>query len=107
MFSFIIIGLEMNAKKCSKCHEVKPLVCFHNNNTTKDGKRYDCKSCTNAARRANHRKLHPENVPLSVRLKRNARQKGMVKYGKDLMDLHEYKNDSISYDDAMHEIKGY
>lgn len=34
-------------KTCNKCHKTKPLEDFHNNKTTKDGRAYWCKECTN------------------------------------------------------------
>ena len=36
-------------KKCTKCKEVKSLEFFGKHSGTKDGLRYDCKACNNAA----------------------------------------------------------
>lgn len=98
----------MENKTCSKCHEVKPVTCFHKSKRYKSGRRCECKSCGNFARREAYNKVHPKNnIPFSTRMKIAAKQAKLAKHGKDLVDLHEYRNDSITYDDAMHEINGY
>ena len=42
-------------KKCTKCEEVKLLVCFNNDKYSKDGKASTCKQC-----KAQHRKDNPD-----------------------------------------------
>ena len=39
-------------KKCNKCKEVKPLESFSKLSGSKDGLRYNCKACSNAASKA-------------------------------------------------------
>lgn len=43
----------MKTKKCSKCNEEKELICFGKSKSSKDGLRYQCKSC---------RKLERQNL---------------------------------------------
>ncbi len=59
-------------KICYKCKEEKPISEFHKNKKTKDGLRYECKSCNiannkkwinnNKKRRSNYNKYYYENV---------------------------------------------
>lgn len=39
---------------CSKCKEIKPLFCFHKNQTNKNGLASQCKDCYNAHKRAKY-----------------------------------------------------
>ncbi len=41
----------MDGKKCSKCHEVKPLSEFNFNRRNKDGLDYKCRVCAAAEQR--------------------------------------------------------
>ena len=48
-------------KRCTKCEEVKPLESFGKQSGTKDGLKYMCKACNNAARKA-WKEANPERV---------------------------------------------
>jgi hypothetical protein len=41
----------MKNKKCTVCKKHKPLSCFYNSKTSKDGKGYRCKECDTVARK--------------------------------------------------------
>lgn len=50
----------MSEKKCSMCKETKPLDEFQNYAVSKDGKRYQCRDCSNAAQRKYKQSIHPQ-----------------------------------------------
>lgn len=61
-------------KTCAKCQEIKPLDAFEKEPRAKDGRRYSCKACRNAQRRA--LALTRGARPLSTRAKQTAKDYG-------------------------------
>ena len=55
-------------KKCTKCKEIKALDLFTNHTSTKDGKRFKCKSC-DAVDRKNNRELLKKTNPAELAIK--------------------------------------
>jgi hypothetical protein len=65
-----ILVQAMNVKHCIKCDETKPLIDFHNNKNSKDGKTVYCKSCRLAYGRR-YREKHKGDAELYYRQIRN------------------------------------
>ena len=60
---------ETRTKRCSTCHEVKPLDQFGRDRTQKDGLHYRCRSCASV----NSSKLYRSDTPAGERRRANAR----------------------------------
>ena len=62
---------EPTEKQCTKCLAFKPLGEFHNNKSKKDGKRTECKCCTNESNRQ-YRAANSEKINEGKRQSRTA-----------------------------------
>jgi hypothetical protein len=94
-------------KKCRNCLEIKNPTEFHTDKQSKDGHRNTCKCCISLLQKVKRGGVQAALVPQGYRANAAKRYNKIAQYGSDLVEVLEHKDDSISYDDAMHEIRGY
>lgn len=68
-----------DSKACTKCGLVKPFSAFSPRKETVDGYRYECKTCTSAARRAAYRLKNPLPEPKPPATEKACTKCGVVK----------------------------
>lgn len=94
--------------KCSICGIEKSPALFYKNKGTYDGLSYACKKCSANRVRKYKPRAYDYKVPRKKATATAIKQKKIVEYGKDVIDFQEVDYDSsMSYGDAMREIKGY
>lgn len=96
-------------KTCNRCKIKKELSEYGSNKRSKDGLRGMCKDCVNKQRRSKYRELMNCNVlhTRKQKLECTKRRDNIVALGIDTVNVMEEAQSNMSYEDAMHEIKGY
>jgi len=80
-------------KYCKRCKEEKPLDCFGNLKSAKDGKQYYCKPCTNAANATSYNK-HKEKRLKQVMAYRET-EAGIEAYNKSQANYRSSENGKL------------